>query len=65
LEIKTLDQQAKSGELPIKRQAPWGMSDDNYFGRLKENRGIAMRSCKTDQSVKAFISIAATVIHIK
>jgi hypothetical protein len=32
---------------------------------LKENRGIAMRSCKTDQSFKAFISIAAAIIQIR
>ena len=38
---------------------------ENYFGTLKENRGIAMRSCKTDQSFKAFISIAATLLHTR
>jgi len=38
---------------------------ENYFGKLKENRGIAMRSCKTDLSFKAFISLAATIIHIR
>ena len=37
----------------------WRHLIENYFGKLKENRGIAMRSCKTDQSFKAFISIAA------
>ena len=31
------------------------------FGKLKENRGIAMRSCKTDKSVIAIISIAAAI----
>ena len=36
----------------------WRHLIENYFGKLKENRGIAMRSCKTDQSFKAFISIA-------
>ena len=43
----------------------WRHLIENYFGKLKENRGIAMRSCKTDQSFKAFISIAATVIHTR
>ena len=39
----------------------WRHLIENYFGKLKENRGIAMRSCKTDQSFKAFIAIAATL----
>ena len=43
----------------------WRYLIENYFGKLKENRGIAMRSCKTDQSFKAFIPIAATVIHTR
>ncbi len=43
----------------------WRHLIENHFGKLKENRGIAMRSCKTDQSFKAFISIAATLIQIK
>ena len=43
----------------------WRHLIENYFGKLKENRGIAMRSCKTDQSFKAFISIAATIIHTR
>lgn len=43
----------------------WRHLIENYFGKLKENRGIAMRSCKTDQSFKAFILIAATVIHTR
>ena len=38
---------------------------ENYFGKLKENRGIAMRSCKTDQCFIAFISLAATVIELR
>lgn len=41
----------------------WRHLIENYFGKLKENRGIAMRSCKTDQSFKAFISLAAAVIQ--
>lgn len=43
----------------------WRHLIENYFGKLKENRGIAMRSCKTDQSFKAFIAIAATLIQIR
>ena len=43
----------------------WRHLIENYFGKLKENRGIAMRSCKTDQNFKAFISIAATLIHTR
>ncbi|HGG05421.1 MAG TPA: IS5 family transposase, partial [Aliiroseovarius sp.] len=43
----------------------WRHLIENYFGKLKENRGIAMRSCKTDQSFKAFIALAATVLHLK
>ena len=43
----------------------WRPLIENYFGKLKENRGIAMRSCKTDQSFIAFISIAATLIHTR
>ena len=42
----------------------WRHLIENYFGKLQENRGIAMRSCKTDQSFKDFIAIAATVIQI-
>ncbi|WP_408633646.1 hypothetical protein [Pseudorhodobacter aquimaris] len=38
---------------------------ESFFGKLKEYRGIAMRSCKTDASFNAFISIAATVIQLK
>jgi len=43
----------------------WRHLIENYFGKLKENRGIAMRSCKTDQSFTAFISIAATLIELR
>ncbi len=43
----------------------WRHLIENYFGKLKENKGIAMRSCKTDQSFNAFISIAATIIQIR
>ena len=43
----------------------WRHMIENYYGKLKENRGIAMRSCKTNQSFTAFISLAATVIEIR
>ena len=43
----------------------WRHLIENYFGKLKENRGIATRSCKTDLSFKAFISLAATIIHLR
>lgn len=43
----------------------WRHLVENFFGKLKENRGIAMRSCKTDQSFKAFISIAAVIIQTR
>ncbi|WP_369126990.1 transposase [Paracoccus liaowanqingii] len=38
---------------------------ENFFGKLKEYRGIAMRCCKTDESFSAFIAIAATVIRLR
>jgi transposase len=37
----------------------------NFFGKLKEYRGIAMRCCKTDTSYSAFIAIVATVIRLR
>jgi len=43
----------------------WRHLIEGNFGKLKENRGIAMRSCKADQSFNAFISIAATIIHTR
>ena len=43
----------------------WRHLIENYFGKLKENRGIAMRSCKTDTSFKAFVSLAAAIIQLK
>lgn len=43
----------------------WRHLIENYFGRFKENRGIAMRSYETDQSFKAFISLAASIIQLR
>lgn len=43
----------------------WRHLIENFFGKLKQYRGIAMRCCKTDTSYGAFIAIAATVIRLK
>ena len=43
----------------------WQHLFESDFGKLKENRGIAKRSCNTDQSFKAFISIVAAVIQTR
>ncbi len=43
----------------------WRHLIENFFGKLKEYRGIAMRCCKTDESFSAFIAIAATVLRLK
>ncbi len=37
---------------------------ENFFAKLKEFRGLAMRCCKTDKNFKAFIAIAATIIRL-
>ena len=41
------------------------MPAENFFGKLKEYSGIAMRCRKTDESFGAFISLAATIIRLK
>ena len=43
----------------------WRHLIENLFGRLKEYGGIAMRCCKTDESLSAFIALAATVIRLR
>ncbi len=43
----------------------WRHLIENFFGKLKENRGIAMRSCKTDQSFTAFIALASALILVR
>lgn len=43
----------------------WRHLIENFFGKLKEYRGIVMRSCKTAQSFSAFIALAATVIRLR
>ena len=40
----------------------WRHLIENFFGKLKEFKRIAMRSDKTDQSFAAMIYLAATVI---
>jgi len=41
----------------------WRHLIENFFGKLKEFKRIAMRSDKTDQSFAAMIHLAAAVIH--
>ena len=53
---------------PAPGQAEFVICDqtiENFFGKLKEYRGIAMRCCKTDESFSAFIALAATVIRLR
>lgn len=41
----------------------WRHLVENFFCKLKEFKGIAMRSDKTDQSYRAMIYVVAAVIH--
>ena len=41
----------------------WRHLIENFFGKLKEFKRIAMRACKTDQSFSAMIQLAAAVIN--
>jgi transposase len=43
----------------------WRHLIENFFGKIKEYREIAMHCCKTDESFRAFISLAATIIRLK
>ena len=43
----------------------WRHLIENFFQKLKEYRGIAMRCCKTDASYAAFVALSATVIRLK
>jgi hypothetical protein len=43
----------------------WRHLVENFFQRLKEFRGIAMRSCKTDSSFAAMIYLAATLLRTR
>ncbi len=41
----------------------WRHLIENFFGRLKECKRIAMRAAKTDQSFSSMIYLAAAVIN--
>jgi len=41
----------------------WRHLIENFFGKLKEFKRIAMRACKTDQSFAAMIHLVAAVIN--
>ena len=41
----------------------WRHLIENFFGKLKEFKRIAMRSDKTDQSFSAMINLAAAIIN--
>jgi transposase len=43
----------------------WRHLVENFFGKLKEFKRIAMRACKTDQSFKAMIYLCAAVINTR
>lgn len=41
----------------------WRHLIENFFGKLEEFKRIALRTCKTDQSFRAMIYLAAAVIN--
>ena len=41
----------------------WRHLIENFFGKLKEFKRIAMRACKTDRSFEAMIYLAAGIIN--
>ena len=43
----------------------WRHLIENFFGKLKEFKRIALRACKTDASFAAMIHAAATVLNSK
>ncbi|MCP5088387.1 MAG: hypothetical protein GY952_16470 [Rhodobacteraceae bacterium] len=43
----------------------WRHLAENFFQKIKDNRGIATRCCKTDTSFAAFISLAATILWLR
>ena len=43
----------------------WRHLIENYFGKLKEFKRIAMRSDKTDQSFSAMIYLSAAIINAR
>src|ERR1700709_260661 len=48
-----------------KKMYKWRHLIENFFGKLKEFKRIAMRADKTDQSFAAMIHLAAAVIASK
>ena len=54
----------RAAPLPIDAEIyKWRHLVENFFGKLKEFKRIAMRADKTDQSFKANIYLAAAVIN--
>ena len=43
----------------------WRHLIENFFGKLKDFKRIALRACKTDASFKAMIYAAATIISTR
>jgi transposase len=43
----------------------WRHLVENFFGRLKEFKRIALRACKTDASFAAMIYLAAAILNSK
>ena len=41
----------------------WRHLIENFFGKLKEFKGIAMRACKTDTSFNAMIYVCSAIIN--
>ena len=41
----------------------WRHLIENFFGKLKESKAVAMRACKTDNSFNATIQLAAATIN--
>ena len=41
----------------------WRHLIENFFGKLKEFKGIAMRACKTDKSFEAMIYVCSAIIN--
>lgn len=46
-----------------KHSYKWRHLIENYFGKLKEFKRIALRACKTGQSFSSMIYLAAAVIN--
>ena len=43
----------------------WRHLIENFFGKLKDFKRIALRACKTDESFAAMIYAAATVLNTR